>query len=108
MPTRDEELNLTKERFILDEEFLDSLSWCDLITEDELSDDLPRCDGYSNECIGCETKRFLDAIDYKELLREYKELLREYSGRMRYNLKKWCWGRRGKKILPEKLNLLSD
>ena len=101
MEKRFEELNLTKERFILDEEFLDSLSWCDLITEDELSDDLPRCDRYSNECIGCKTKKFLDVIDYKELLREY-------GGRMRYNLKKWCWGRRGKKILPEKLNLLSD
>ena len=47
---------------LIDEDFLDSLEWCDLITEDGISDDLSRCDYHPNKCNGCEIKEFLEGL----------------------------------------------
>ena len=44
---------------------LDLAKWCDLITKDGLSNDLPRCYGYSDECDICEVEKYLSRIDSK-------------------------------------------
>ena len=40
------------------EKIFAQLRMCDLVIEDELSEDLPRCFGYPNECDDCETQKY--------------------------------------------------
>jgi hypothetical protein len=79
----------------LNKKLLGSLEYCDLITEDQISKDSPRCFGYLNgECCDCDVKKFLD----KE---NYKEILKKYGGRIRYDLKTRRWEKRDKEKSKE-------
>jgi hypothetical protein len=74
------------------EELLSELEFCDLITEDQISNDLPRCPDYPGGCKSCETQKFLDSVNYEELLRRY-------GGKIRYNLKRGAWEKERKRKL---------
>lgn len=91
----------------IDEEIFDRLSWCDLITEDKISEADPqfqslfRCYDHPSECSECEVRIFLRGNNYKELFKEY-------GGKMRYNLREWSWEKRKRPNQLEKRRLIVD
>jgi hypothetical protein len=40
------------------EQINDLAEWCDLLTKDRLSSDVPRCYGYPDECDICDVKKY--------------------------------------------------
>lgn len=49
------------------------MSWCDLLTKDEISDSLPRCYGFPDECGECETSHIMKDFDNKYILERLKK-----------------------------------
>ena len=40
------------------ERIISTATWCDFLSKDKLSDDLPRCGGYLEECSECEIPKY--------------------------------------------------